>query len=1140
MKHILSLKLQKNWTAFYREFSTSLRNESNEGQETFAFDLPMDTRHLMFLHGKVPDPRLSDNSRQSDWVAAKEWWFETKFAGPVLKSGERATLRLRGVDQLAEFFVNGTHVGSSESFNQVHYLDVTAPLTPGENILSIRLWSCDPRDIQSPDEAAKNRLGNDAANMNMGMAGLFKATPQSLKSRMLYGGDQNPFMLSCGLAEVPELIVSRGGCIHFIRSEYAFDADFKTVSGVFWVHGSFEGEFKYQLRLEPVNFHGASLDWEGTAVPDTSGMASIPFNQIPVKSWMPFDLGHPHCYTLSLRTGGQEVRQVTGFRQVERRCNTTFRNSPAPSVFDWHPYENQSYGQESYKGYDVIREGGDAGWPEKPREGDYNFDHYINGQKVYVKGGSTVPTTLFWSDWSGDHLRNLMRRARESNNNTLRVWGGGYLSGEEFFEEASLLGVMISQDFLNFAPGTDKSLQQQQRLEREFFNVILQMNMHPSVVIMNGGNELFQFGDQNRPLDPIFQIMDRLMKRWGRNQYFHRSCPINPEVHGPWHVDLDHQGRYHSIKTPFNSECGVTAAASLKSLKKALRPEELAEVSGPVWSHRMPDRGYYAIMERYCDWFTPLKTARPEDFVRYTQWIQATGYQYIAEEFRRQKPHSSGFTTWEFNEPWVDFNWGIIDSNLVPKHSFYTFKRACATRLISARYTSYLYAEGSDFRADVFYSLEGNQWSAIECEAVAVDSTGKSLGHWTFRGKTNGDSVCLGSVSFPVPSRPAFFLKLRGKTSDGEPLENDYAFSVIPGTSSPGGRILFLSGGLYESNVIHEYFKAAHFTLEAREVSPVCPLDTGRLDLSRYDAVVLGPIFNPIRSLGLDFFKKIRDAVENRGLGLVYFGFNTSAYVSGAYEVDGLRGSALEEMLPFGFADNHYSNSDEHNRSWSIQEKDDSQVVGVPWDVQSSGFKKVCEHPIWKDVDMSQPPGLAIRVQTTFREMNDVIGIEGSQPVLGVRHLGKGRVVAFAGPYGGHNFSQTPFRRWNSAHQLLVNLLEYAATGHVTGGLAVDQPMKGLTQLDPCTLEVLVTARSEGAGMAEWTVEVVNGGTVPALYFTVVNDSMAEGDDFDFSVSDNYCLLLPGQSKTLQVCARARTGKSLPAGLKIDWEAWNR
>jgi hypothetical protein len=72
-----------------------------------ACALPMDVRTLLFRHGRCPDPRRDDASKASDWVVRQDWFFATAFECAPPAGGTRVFLRTRGVDDLAEFRLNG-------------------------------------------------------------------------------------------------------------------------------------------------------------------------------------------------------------------------------------------------------------------------------------------------------------------------------------------------------------------------------------------------------------------------------------------------------------------------------------------------------------------------------------------------------------------------------------------------------------------------------------------------------------------------------------------------------------------------------------------------------------------------------------------------------------------------------------------------------------------------------------------------------------------------------------------------------------------------------------------------------------------------------------------------------------------------
>lgn len=1129
MHHQVRQELINGWTVWHAPMGdaeaawTPPPAAADPANTPMTASLPMDARSLLFHHGRCPDPRRDDHSKASDWVVRHDWFFSTAFelTPPAAGGSSRVFLCTRGVDDLAEFRLNGITVGRTVSFNQLQYHELTAALrADAHQQLTARLRPYEPAEINAGPTADTEPVIASAA---------------SFKACIFRGGDHNPFLGNAGFAMPPALVVAEGALLKSAGLEYQFARRGSRITGTVIIRGACWSETAVTVELAPRNFRGKSLKLTGTLIPGQA-VHRIPIPAWTVQRWEPFHLGFPHCYRLTVRGAGQELQLTTGFREFERRHNEAFCKRPVASALDWHPYENNGpYGQEYYKGYDALAEAGES-WPEKPREGDYRYRHYINGHELFVMGGSVVPPVLFWSDWDPEYFRLLVTMARRANQNTLRIWGGGYVCDDAFFEAADLLGVMIQHDFPNFAPYADRSYAFTQKKETEFRQVLRQLHAHPALVVMNGGNELLQM-NVNRPLNPLFQAMARVVRQEAPNQFFHLSCPVNPEVHGPWFFSLDHAARYNSFKTIFNSECGTMALPAVKSWRRALSAAPLSDIFGPVWLHRMKDPGYFNTVVHMSALFGPPRAVTPEQAVRRTQLLQAWGYQYIAEEFRRQKPATSGFTTWEYNEPWLDMNWGILDHDLIPKASFWSMRRACAPAVLSARFGSYVVAPVSSCRLELWLSADGRTLQSpplpqaagtgglpvtVRATARALDQAGALLGEAAVAGATDGTSVCLGELTFTAPASGAVFVRLEGLTGDGCELRNDYQLCVLPQVSRARPlRVLFLSGGCYESAVIHEYFKAAGFVLDDRRVSPVLPLDATGVDLAAYDEVVLGPIFNPLRSLGAAFLAALGPAVE-RGLGLVCFPLNSSAYTSGRYDVDDLRGSPLEALLPVTFPVNLYRNSEDpvHGASGTL-------VAALP------------QHPVWTGVDLTAPPDLGGRVASVARAGAEVLGTAGDEAVLVTQVRGRGRVVVFTGPYGGHNYQEVGFRSWLPCHRLLANLLEFAATGAVADYPSVLHPLAPLEQLPAGTLEWTAESGGRDALSADWVVTVVNAGKVPVLGVELGCNDEQEGRAFDWLPESNCLVLLPGETRSIPVRAQARTGRQLPPALVPTLSAWN-
>jgi hypothetical protein len=258
-----------------------------------------------------------------------------------------------------------------------------------------------------------------------------------------------------------------------------------------------------------------------------------------------------------------------------------------------------------------------------------------------------------------------------------------------------------------------------------------------------------------------------------------------------------------------------------------------------------------------------------------------------------------------------------------------------------------------------------------------------------------------------------------------------------------------------------------------------------------------------------------------RGLGLLCFPLNSSAYTSGRYDVDELRGSPLEALLPVTFAEHLYRNSEDPQ--------------GPPATLRVTAP----QHPVWNGVELGEPPDLGARVAVQARPGAEVLASAGAEPALVAQARGRGRAVVFTGPYGGHNYQEVGFRAWPPCHRLLANLVEFAGTGAVADYPSVLHPLAPLEQLPDGVLAWRVENGERDAFRANWTVTVTNAGPVPVLGVEIGCDDESEGCRFDWLPEDNALVLLPGECRTLSVRALPRAGCELPPGLIPTLSAWN-
>ncbi len=184
------------------------------------------------------------------------------------------------------------------------------------------------------------------------------------------------------------------------------------------------------------------------------------------------------------------------------------------------------------------------------------YTFMVNGRKIYAKGWNWVPMDVMYSVPRPEKLERLLTLAKRAHVNLLRVWGGGLIETEEFYEQCDRLGIMVWQEFIQSSSGIDNipstSADYVQAITEAAEQIIPRKRNHPSLAIWCGGNELT--GGAEQPLDdshPVLAGLKSVVKRLDPDRLWLPTSPsgrafsnslemiaMDPsalhDVHGPW------------------------------------------------------------------------------------------------------------------------------------------------------------------------------------------------------------------------------------------------------------------------------------------------------------------------------------------------------------------------------------------------------------------------------------------------------------------------------------------------------------------------------------------------------------------------------------------------------------------------------
>ena len=433
-----------------------------------------------------------------------------------------------------------------------------------------------------------------------------------------------------------------------------------------------------------------------------------------VKLWYPNNEGAQNLYDLTvtvLREGEalEAVTQKVGFRQI-----ALTQNDDAPI-------------------------------------GALGYVFTVNGKKVYARGVNLTPMdhTCYNDPVKLEALLTLMKKA---NMNLIRVWGGGVIEDDVFYDLCDRMGFMVWQEFIQSSSGIDNIPSKNEAfLENQSKTAnwaTKHLRNHPSLAVWSGGNELMSdvnvpstFADRNlgELLGVVMQNSPHIpmlpTSASGPSEMLHRSIwhpGENHDVHGGWKYDgvVHHYTHFNVSDSLFHSEFGVDGMASLCSLKKFLSKQNLKPSDmqqnyvwrhhGECWDTALRDKGIFG------------EVTTLEQQIGRSQFIQAEGLRYGLEANRRRAFHNSGSVIWQINEPYPNVSCtSLIDYYMQTKPVFWQVAKAFAPLNVSLKYPKLVWEQGEEFTAEVYVTLDGEEREVeYSYTADAQTVTGKTVcGH---------------------------------------------------------------------------------------------------------------------------------------------------------------------------------------------------------------------------------------------------------------------------------------------------------------------------------------------------------------------------------------------------------------------------
>lgn len=685
----------------------------------------------------LPPYEFGTNYKDYGWMEDVYWVYQAPLSF-TLTEEQSAHLVFKGIDYRYEIRLDSQVLAQGEGMFTPVELDVTA-WAGDVHTVQVALWPA-PKS-KTPQDRPGTR---DEARF-------------SCKPAACYGWDWHPRLISVGLWDEAGLWIRHKKHIKTLDVSYALTPALDSCR--IDVSTQLSQDCRTVTRL---------LDGDQVVAEGTGAVCSLTVTA--PKLWYPVGYGQQSVYTLEMAVVDE-----------------------AGTVLD---VRTRKLGLRRVK--IVMNEGS---WKEPSRfpksRSDAPATLEINGIRVFAKGSNWVNAHIFPGALRDGDYEALVKLVQDANMNILRIWGGGFVNHEAFFDLCDEMGIMVWQEFplaCNEYPDDDGYLAV---LEQEAVSIIRRLRSHPCVVLWCGGNELFNSWSKMTEQHHALRLLDRVCYTEDRFTPFIMTSPLNGMAHGHY-SNYDDNTKEEFIATVVRSnntaytEFGSPGAADPAYIQKYMTPEDYAccDASTEAWTAHHAFRAWTGEtwlrkpeVDYYFGGYTDV-----DDLCKKTQFIQAMCYRSLFEEMRKQWPHCSMALNWCFNEPWPCFaNNSLVCWPTEIKPAYYAVQQALRPQLASLRIDRHRWWAGTLFSAEAWIlndRLEGLSGLTVEISYRIGDDAPVSWGSLHIPHAAPQENVCCGSISFMLPASCNSKFSVRLKVVGHPEMDSEYTYLCRPKAAS--------------------------------------------------------------------------------------------------------------------------------------------------------------------------------------------------------------------------------------------------------------------------------------------------------------------------------------------------------------------
>jgi len=675
----------------------------------------------MVRNGLLPDPYYGLNNRRKlktipdlndvdpEYYTA---WFRTTFDVPVDFKGRKVWLAPEGINYRGDIWINGQAVGKTAGMFRRHVFDVTALVKPGGcNVLAVKV---SPVDIPGDPRPKTWGASGEWRNGGDGLIG------KNVTMLMSVGWD---FTFSDGIRDRntgiwrPIKLFATGPtrlADPVVRTKF-LDVAHRQV------------EITAEVSIDNYAGRGGMGQFvefmvEGTGIKQRAHIG-VPRGEYGVKTfkakldnpklWWPRNKGEQNLYTAVFT-----------------------------SYCDKKGREGEVYDQVKVR-FGVREITSTGGKDANGKNHDRQF--YVNGRKMFVRGTNWIPEAMLKTDDA--RMEAEVRLLAESGVNFVRLWGGGIVESDYFYDLCDKYGLVVWQEF--FMTGDTAHPQDRELYLANVADTVKHIRNHASLghyVCSNESSETTGIRELIAKLDPTHSYMPS-----SETQGVHDGSPY--KIVNPMRYYEDTASDRGSRAYGFNPEYGTCALPDAEYLRTFMPEKMLWPMDREAWRYR--EGGGFDDMTTVHDVMVNAygRARSLDEYCRKSEAVDAMNHRALWEVWNRAfaTRKATGVLFWYANTPVPKIGSHAWDHSLGLTSAFFAQKSALAPLHAQFDYLDNTVSVMNDTVSD----------RQVEVRAEVYDFSTRLLAKKSFKAAVPAET-CKDLFKLELPSglTPVHFIRL--------------------------------------------------------------------------------------------------------------------------------------------------------------------------------------------------------------------------------------------------------------------------------------------------------------------------------------------------------------------------------------------